>query len=470
MARPSQTAPSASRTTPPPPTEPGTLVRLKAAAAAVGVDEEELKRRAAAAGVKVHTVVRAGEAQAALDLEDVWRLRSDVAAIDSAPAEAHPSGVEVARLASRLEREAEEHRARHAQALERSRSLEDAVRAGEQALRVEKSKQAQLESQLSESARTLAETQRSILDLRASQAAREREFKTSLEEERKTSAGAAQAIETARLQAEGSARGRAAAEERVETSLRDQATLREELTAARRDNEKLQKEIAEVKTLRARITEHEGAIVKLNATVAREQAEAKSARELASTKAAEAARSKLESERLVPFEKRVAEVEEAAAKAASAAALELAGLRKELEAAQTAAARDLANETTKRDAAETSLKTSYEEKLKQALAAAAKAEAARTVFERELAVARGELEKIEESCARSALDRERFKQRIETLSSQLATAQEGESAIQRYADRKETELAELREELRHKAEAALQVKPAIPAARAARKS
>ena len=173
-----EATPSTSRSATAPASEPGTLVRLRAAAAAVGVDEQELKRRAAAAGVKIHTVVRAGEAQAAIDLDDVWRLRSDVAAPE--PEEVHASGIEVSRLASRLEKESAEHRARHAEALERSRQLEESMRAGEQTLRTEKSRQAQLESQLSESARTLAETQRSLMELRASQAAREREFKLAL--------------------------------------------------------------------------------------------------------------------------------------------------------------------------------------------------------------------------------------------------------------------------------------------------
>ncbi len=461
MARPNSTAASLPRTTPQSPTEPGTLVRLKAAAAAVGVDEEELKRRAAAAGVKVHTVVRAGEAQAALDLDDVWLLRDDPGIAEQVALESHPSGIEVSRLASRLERESAEHRERHEKALERTRTLEDALRASEQALRVEKSRQAQLESQLSESARTLAETQRSLLELRGSQALREKEFKAALEEERKTSAGAAQAIESARLQAEGAARARAHAEERIEAAVSAQNALKDELSAARRDNEKLAKEIGEVKVLRARISEHETAIVKMNTTVSREQSEAKTARDLATAKEAEAARFKQECERLAPFEKKLAEQQELARKAADAAQAEVAKLKKELESARSSAARELA-------ASEASLKSSFDEKLKLAQGAASKSEAARMVFERELGGARAELEKLEESCARSALERERLKQRAESLASKLATAQQGETAIQRYADRKEAELAALREELRRAQESVEQAPSAAP--RASRKS
>jgi hypothetical protein len=306
MARQNSNTASAARSSPAPTAEPGTLVRLKAAAAAIGIDEEELKKRAAAAGVKVHTVVRSGEAQAAFDLDDVWRLRVETAPQETASLESHPSGLEVSRLAARLEREAEEHRSLHAEALERTRWLEDALRAGEQAVRAEKSRQALIESQLSESVRSLSEAQRALTELRNAQAKRERELNASLDEERKTAAVSAQALEAQTRETKSAQAACAQAEGQVQSAQKAQAALKLELETARQDNERISKELTEVKALRVRLVEHEAAIVKLNATVAREQAETKSARELAKTRETEAARSAKECERLAPFEKQLA--------------------------------------------------------------------------------------------------------------------------------------------------------------------
>lgn len=431
MARPQTTQASPTRSATPPASEPGTLVRLRAAAAAVGVDEDELKRRAQAVGVKIHTLVRAGEAQAALDLNDVWRLRNDGSPAAAAEIAAdHPEGLEVSRVTSRLEREAQEYRERHEEALQRGLKLEEALRAGEQALRLEKSKQAELEAQLSESARSLAETQRALMELRAAQAAREREFRTQLDDERRTGASNSQAIEAAKLQAESAAGARVHAEKRLQEATALLSASKDDLAAARKDNERLTRELGEVKSLRARLAEAEAALAKSAAALATEQSEGKSLRERALGQQAALERLEQEVKRLGELEK----THSAQAKRAEDALAALAGKHSE----------DLA----RREAESTRQRAAQEQRLQEALASAGKADAARAIFERELSAARSELDKLEESCARASMERDRLKQKVETLVGQLATASEGEKALQRYADRKEAELAQLRKEVR----------------------
>jgi chromosome segregation ATPase len=483
------------------PNEPATLVRLRAAASAVGVSEDELLRRIREAGLSLHQVTRGGELTQAVDLDDVWRLvgsaKPPPALPVVEPAVAEPIA-EFASLSARIERELEEERQVRVRA---ETAYVDAERdlAG---LRLQLELRERELGQALETSRTLARgLEQDAATARAEINSQRTQMTAALENAlaaRRTAERELEALQTARTE-EG--RKLALANERCA-----QLESAQQVAAGALENERARMREEQAQLGRQVVGEREAAEKLRGELAAARAATTAAAAELQSTRASHAEERKQRQdalERCKQLEERNASLQQEAAKAAkviederSRAKLDLGKLAQELQTERQASEGlrgELAGER-KSLAARTreleALRTTHAEesrqhqsavervkKLEQQLATSASA-AAKTLedertrakrergeLEREVQGVKetlerlresvaaerasfgaqaGELERLEAQLAKIAIERDHQKAHIRELEARVVALQETERALQRYADRKELQLREVR--------------------------